>query len=165
MQRVLGYLFAAGAITLLVAVLWAILRFSVLSPRRLRNAQLRLRFPKVAELSRWSGIAIPPALEAAYRTDSRIEKSEFALVDPCVVPPKRWEIGHFIPLSVSDAMEWQKISGATGVPIATDLGKGVYILRSSGSIVLVGGSSGAEAIVAGSVAQFLGFTAQEALEA
>lgn len=121
----------------LVALLIAIIRFSLISPRRVRGAEARLRHPEPRGIQALVGFE-PPALLVEFFKNSRlVEETEFYLADNAVDPPKSWFIGGFTPLTRTDVAEQLKISGLSRViPIATDSGKGIYFVSSQGSVEL-----------------------------
>lgn len=130
---VLVALLLAGVV---VAVLATIMRFSIISSWRLRNARKRLRRPDPSSVERVCAFAPPPTLITFYRDSPLIDRVEFALVDRRQEPPRKWVIGGFYPLTGRDASEQRKTHGLTmGIPIADDLAKGVYFVAADGRIL------------------------------
>jgi len=86
-------------------LLGAITRFAIVSPAKTKASKSRLRRPE----------------------PEGIESMEFYLVDRSRQPPATWPIGAFSPLTKADVREKMKISRVTGIPIADDLDKGMYL--------------------------------------
>src|SRR5687768_16872136 len=124
-QLLVGLL-VAGVALLLLLLLWAVVRFGLVSPRRTRGATGRLRAPDAAAVGRVCGFPLPPAVAAFYRESDLVERTEFTLVDAAASPPARWSVGGFVPLTAADVREWRVVSGVPGVPIANDGDKGTY---------------------------------------
>jgi hypothetical protein len=145
-----------GATILLLA---AILRFSVVSAARTRGAEARLRNPDVDGVAEVCEFALSADLSALFREAPFITRTEFALVDNHHSPPRRWEVGGFIPLTKRDVKEARLVHRVRdGIPIATDLTKGTYILCRDGRIVLR--SAAGDKAVANSAVEFRTFTAE-----
>jgi len=124
------------AAALLLLVLGAIVRFSIVSPVRMRGAHDRLQDPDAAGVERVCGFPPPPDLVELYRDGALTRRSEFALVDTTREPARTWSFGGFYPLTGQDVMEQRKVHRiTTGIPIADDLDKGVYFVTRDGRIM------------------------------
>jgi len=146
----------------LVGVLWAIVRFSILSSRRTRGASARLRRPDLAGVERLCGFPLPPDLASFFLEDPMVERAEFQLVDTTKDPPIRWDIDGFFPLTPTDVREWRTISRVPGVPIAGDFDKGTYYIAPDGSIRLQSlNVKGRDVPVAANIGELRSFTATD----
>ena len=106
MGMLIGLLFLAFMVSLLVAIL----RFTIVSERRMRGAEGRLRSSQ-CNRSRWHRGFPPPAdLVAFYERAPFLDRKEFQLVDPAQEAGRAWDIGEFIPLTARDAREAMAIS-------------------------------------------------------
>lgn len=124
------------AIALLLLVLGAIVRFSILSSWRTRGANNRLSEPDVAGVERVCGFPPPADLVEMYRAGTLTSRVEFSLVDRTRQPHQTWFFGGFYPLTAGDVAEQRKIHGLTsGIPIADDLDKGVYFVTRDGAVM------------------------------
>lgn len=132
----LGAGVAVGAVASLVLLLYAIIRFSIVSPRRTRGWKRRLRHPETEGVHGVSGFQPSPDLIAFYRQAPFIELVEFYLVDRSKKPAVEWPVGAFNPLTPVDVREQMKISGVAGIPIADDLDKGTYFVTDTGAVML-----------------------------
>jgi hypothetical protein len=160
--QAIGYVVALLFIGGMLALLWSIVRFSLISRVKTGNAQDRLRHPDPAGVEKECGIDVPAELADLYTTAPFVERFEFELVDGHRQPPRVWPIGQFIPLSPIDAREWRVITRAPGVPLATDLDKGVYFLNANGQVWLDSPNiPGRRALVASTVAALRTFTFRE----
>ena len=154
-----GYLFVAIIVALLI--LGAIVRFSIVSPLRTRKSRELLRAPDLEGVARLSGLQLPEELARLYREAAFIERSECELVDTSKFPSVRWAIGAFNALTPDTVREWRSIAGVRGVPIATDLDKGVYFVDEAGAVVLASPNvMGNRVVVASTVDAFSSFQAQ-----
>ncbi len=145
---ILSWLFVGGCLFLL----WGIIRFSIVSKWRTRGATDFLRKPDIAGVSAACGFAVPSELGDFYREVAFIDQGEFDLVDPGQSPPKRWFIGEFLPLIPAVAKEWRAIGRVKGLPIATDMNKGIYCLSGSGAVTLESPNvAGGSVVVASSI--------------
>ena len=123
-------------VALLLLVLGAIVRFSIVSPLRTRHANNRLRDPDIAGVERICGFPPPADLVRLYRDGVLIDRVELSLVDESKQPQKTWFIGGFYPLTARDVSEQRKVHGISdGIPIADDLDKGVYFVTRDGRIM------------------------------
>lgn len=121
----------------LLVVLWAIMRFSIISPWKTKGAAGRLRSPEPAGVADLCGFPPPPELVELYLRAPFAERFEFELVDGGRQPPTSWPIGEFVPLTPLDVREARAVSGAKdGIPIAYDLDKGTYLVLRNGAVVL-----------------------------
>jgi len=131
----LNVVVAIIAIMMLALVLGAVVRFSVVSSWRTRNAEDRLSHPDVDGVERACGFPPPADLVRMYRERSLTTLAEFSLVDTARNPHQTWSFGGFYPLTYKDVSEQRKIHGiTTGIPIADDMAKGVYYVTSTGTI-------------------------------
>jgi hypothetical protein len=112
-------LVALVAVGLLLLLLGAIIRFSVISPRRTRGSRSRLRQPDAPGVADLCGFQPPADLVDLYRVTPFVERVEFQLVDERQSPPRRFDIGAFIPLTPRDVREARAVHGIRdGIPIA-----------------------------------------------
>ena len=133
----MGGLVAVLLVGFLLFLLGAIVRLSIISPRRTRGGGARLRDPDPAGVQTVCGFSPQPELVQMYRDSPIVTLAEAYLVDRSKTPPKAWFIGGFSPLTAADVLERRKISGVTsGIPIADDLGKGTYFVTPTGSVML-----------------------------
>ena len=111
-------------------LLWASIRFGVISNQRTRGWQNRLRQPQLEEVAAHWNVTLPAALETFYRETSWIERGEFRLARSASPSESRWHVHSFIPLTVRDLKQWIAITDAPGLPLATggDDGKSVFYL-------------------------------------
>lgn len=127
---------AVVALTLLLLVLGAIVRYSVVSSWRTRAAGNRVGHPDPVGVERVCGFAVPADLVQLYREGSLTRLVEFSLVDKSQQPNKIWFFGGFYPLTSQDVLEQRKLHGiTTGIPIADDLEKGVYFVVQDGRVM------------------------------
>jgi hypothetical protein len=155
MSEILAASLAMLLVCVALFVLWAIIRFGVVSARRTRGAAERLRRPDAGGVERVCGFGLPPALAAFYRESDLVERGEFAFIDGAVSPPARWFVGGFIPLAAQDVREWRVISGVPGVPIADDGDKGIYYVARNGAVRLASPNvPGRDILVTASAADF-----------
>jgi hypothetical protein len=147
----------------LLLILWAIVRFSIVSSVRTAGATQRLRSPDLAGASQAVGFAVPLELEEFFRNSPLVEKQECTLVDMASEPPRKWSLGGFYPLTRRDVSERLKIVGLRGVlPIASDLDKGVFAVAKNGEVEHWSpGSTWRSERVAGSIVEFSRFEARE----
>ena len=78
MGMLIGLLFLAFMAYLLVAIL----RFTIVSDRRTRGAEGRLRYPNATEVAGIVGFPPPADLVAFYERAPFLDRKEFQLVDP-----------------------------------------------------------------------------------
>ena len=127
---------AVVAVAILLLVVGAIVRFSIVSSWRTRGAGDRLSRPDAEGVERVCGFPPPGDLVQMYREGSLTRLVEVALVDKTQQPNKTWFIGGFYPLTSQDVLERRKIHGiTTGIPIADDMDKGVYFVTREGRIM------------------------------
>jgi hypothetical protein len=162
MSPMLGYFMAAILIGSGLLLLGAIVRFSILSPIRVRRSKSSLRHPDLAGVTEICGFNLPQELAALYRSAQYVERIEFELVDHSSKPPVVWPIGSFKPVTVPAVRESQAIHPVPGVPIADNLDKGVYYIDREGAIILASPELSNGAVrVASSVHEFGRFVARE----
>lgn len=151
---------AAVAVGLMVLLLGAIVRFSVISRLRTRGGRARLRQPEADGVAEVCGFRPPSDLVELYRTDPLVERVELQLVDERHRPPRRFDVGAFIPLTPRDVREARAVHGVhDAIPIADDGDKGSYVVLPSGEVVLRSPNvPGREVMVARSVSELRGFT-------
>lgn len=127
---------AVVAVVMLLLVLGAIVRFSIVSSWRTRDARDRLTQPDAAGVERVCGFPPPADLIQMYREGLLTRLAEFSLVDKSQQPNKTWFFGGFYPLTSPDILEQRKVHGITaGIPIADDMDKGVYFVSRDGKIM------------------------------
>jgi hypothetical protein len=127
---------AVLAVAILLLVLGAIVRFSIVSSWRTRGSSDRLSQLDAEGVERVCGFPVPEDLVELYREGSLTRLVEFSLVDRHQQPNKRWFFGGFYPLTSQDVLEQRKIHGiTTGIPIADDMDKGVYVVTREGTIM------------------------------
>ena len=132
----LAIIAAVVALAILLLVLGAIVRFSIVSSWRTRNASDRLRRPDSTDVERVCGFPPPASLVQMYQDGSLTRLVEFSLIDKIHQPGKKWFFGGFYPLTGQDVLEQRKIHGiTTGIPIADDMDKGVYFVTRDGRIM------------------------------
>jgi hypothetical protein len=148
----IGLLFLAFMVYLLVAIL----RFTIVSERRTRGAEGRLRYPNATEVAGIVGFPPPADLVAFYERAPFLDRKEFQLVDPTQEAGRAWDIGEFIPLTARDAREASAISSVKQLlPIAWDMDKGVYVVTPAGAVLLVSPNvPGRQVRVAANVREF-----------
>jgi hypothetical protein len=134
--RFVGTVATVFALFLLLLVLYAIVRFAIISPRKMKGAKGRLRDPDAENIGKISGIYPSAELVAFYRQAPFIEEVEFYLVDRSKEPAVSWFVGAFNPLTAPDVRERKKISGVPGIPIADDMDKGTYFVGGDGRVML-----------------------------
>lgn len=134
LKQLIGWTLSIAFVGVLLSVLAAIVRFSIISPLLTRGAEKRLRNPETRGLE--SLVGFPPGAELAsfFKKWPHLEKTEYYLVD--TANSAQWFIGGFIPLSKADVKEWLKVTGRHGIPIADDMNKGTYFVQSDGTIGL-----------------------------
>jgi len=132
----LGSLVTVVLIGFALMVLFAIVRFSIISPARTRGADRRLRHPQPDGIEQICSFSPSPGLVDFYRNADVIERTEFYFVDESKQPAAAWFIGGFTPLTPQDVRERVKIVRVDGIPIADDLDKGVYYMTRDGTIRL-----------------------------
>lgn len=142
----------------LLALLYAIVRFSIISPAKTRGAANRLRSPQADGIGAIVGFAPSPALVGFYREAPFIESIEFYLVDRSKTPPAVWPIGAFSPLTPQDVRENRTVVPVDGIPIADDMDKGTYYVTNRGAVRLWSPDVPANDVeVAPTISSFLGF--------
>jgi hypothetical protein len=157
---------AVGAITVgCLALLWAIVRFSIISPMRTRGADRRLRKPQPQEVEAKWKVNLPSSLVPLFREHPIVEKSEFYLAPDASDRDRLLYVYSFIPLTVLDVSEAKKSSGVPGIPIAFE-DKGTYYLpdsalRGEGPVPVVLRQYRKDTQVAASVDEFFGYTVTE----
>jgi len=149
-------------------LLWGIVRFAIVSPRRTRGWQSRLRKPRLAEIeSKW-GVRLPSELESFFQTGV-VERSEFYLAPSGSDRSRWWYIAHFIPLTARDVSEWIASTSVPGIPIALDAGKGTYYLpfetlragKSPAVLLRTGGRKAKDTEIASSIERFMQYQPME----
>jgi hypothetical protein len=159
-KDIFAWLITAIFVGALLALLYAIIRYSVISPFLTRGRSSRLRKPNIDGMRSLVGFAPAFSLVNFYRNWPHLEKTEYYLVDS--LKKANWFIGAFMPLSKIDAREWINVSGKHGVPIATDMNKGTYFVTSAGAIELWSPNvEGGQAKVADSIEELMQFRAAE----
>jgi len=119
----------------LLALLFVIVRFSIVSSSKTRAAAKRIHTPQVDGVEQIVGFPPPTELLALYQAPL-VDSKEFYLVDRAKTPPAIWAIGAFNPLTAQDVRERKKIVEVDGIPIADDLDKGMYYVTRDGSVRL-----------------------------
>jgi hypothetical protein len=146
------------AVAPLLLLLWSILRFSIISQWRTRGAEKRLRRPLSREVERTCGFSPPRELVEMYKKAPFVEMTEFHMVDRSKTPVKAWLIGGFSPLTAVDILERRAASGVSeGIPIADDLGQGVYLVTRDGAVIFRENGSDDPEEVATGAREFAGF--------
>jgi hypothetical protein len=121
---------------LLLLVLIAIIRFSLVSSLRMRGTADRLQQHDADAVERICGFPPPIDLLQMYREGRLPRLVEFSLIDKSQQPSKTWFVGGFYPLTGPDVLEQRKIHGISdGIPMADDLGEGVYFVDRHGAIL------------------------------
>jgi hypothetical protein len=156
-KQIFAVALTVGLVAICLAVLWAIIRFSIISPRRTQGGQDRLRSPDPTGVARVTGTHLSDELVAFYRSSPVITRTEFRLVDSSQTPPRDWFIGCFVPLTALDSKEHRAISNVPGVPIATDLDGGYYYLDATNRILLRQPHTKSDLLVAQTAAQFASY--------
>jgi hypothetical protein len=156
-------LVALVAVVLLLLLPGGIVRFSVISAARARASRSRLRQPDAPGVAGLCGFHPPADLVDLYRVMPFVERVEFQLVDERQSPPRRFDVGAFIPLTPRDVREARAVHGIRdGIPIADDGDMGSYVLLPSGAIVLRSPNvPGREVAVAASASELKAFTPAE----
>lgn len=132
----LNIIVAIIAFSLLLLLLLAIFRFSIVSSARMRGAGYRLTRPDAAGVERVCGFPPPSDLVQMYREGLLTRHVEVTLVDKTQQPNKMWFFGGFYPLTSQDVLEQRKVHGITsGIPIADDMDKGVYLVNRDGRVM------------------------------
>ena len=129
-KQILSWVITIGIIFFCLVLLWAFVRFSVISQWRTRGWQKRLRQPQVDTVAAHWQVQLPAVLESFYRSSDVIELEEFCLTGSVSPPATKWFVHGFIPFTVVDLSEWIRITGVPGLPIATggEDGKSTYYL-------------------------------------
>jgi hypothetical protein len=159
---VLAVVFVAGGIAVLLAIVW----FSIISPRKRRGSHLRLHTPNPAEVAAKWNVKLPTALEELY-AGTLVDGAEVCLAAPGA--DRSWHFYEFIPLTVADISEALKISRVPGLPIALDGDKGTYYLpferlkegQTAPVLLRLPGGKREDVQVSSSVEQFLKFEMRE----
>jgi hypothetical protein len=155
--------------TFLIAFLWFIIRWGIISERRTRREWKRLRDPCLQELEAEWGITLPGELAAFYRTSDVVDRSEFYFVPPDVERP-RWFIMGFYPLTKVFVAEEIKATGLPGIPIANDADSiaQYYLpftsLRQGAVPIVVRRDSGGKEVEVAPLSEFLRFRVVELRE-
>ena len=155
----LSGLLAAVFVLGLLLVLFGIVRWSIVSSIRTRGGAARLRRPDPDGVARLTGIPVERSLCEMYQADDRVSRESLVLVDGA---GKEWWVGAFFPLAVPDVSEWRKLTRVTGIPIASDMLKGVYYVTATGAVRLQSPEGDVE--VARSIPEFRGFEERESSE-
>lgn len=135
--------FIIGAIFMVVmtiggiALIWAIIRFSLLGRLKGTRRDRSLADQDPAGMSSVFGISISPSVAARYRM----------LDDPYAPRVFNGEPGggaviavsQLIPMNPVAVREWRKITGVPGIPIALDYAKGVLYIEDRGQNKQAGG--------------------------
>src|SRR5262249_20024378 len=118
--------------------------------------------PEPESVASLVGFPPPDDLIRMYRERGWVEWLEFRLLDPHAMPPRLWEIGAFIPMTVRDIREARLVHHIRdGIPIADDMDKGCYLVVPNGAVVLRGPNvPDGEVRVADTVGELLAFTAR-----
>ncbi len=156
-------LILVAALVPLIAILWAIVRFSIVSPKRTAGAATRLRAPDLIGAAKAAGFHPPPEIEEFYLESPLVEMQECVLIDSSKQPPREWPLARFFPISEVDVAERLAVAGLSGVlPIASDLEKGVFAISSNGTVELwTPGASWSTQKVASSILEFSRFESRE----
>lgn len=138
MSQVAGITLGITAVGLLLLLLYAVLRFSVVSSLRTKGARTRLRRPEPGGIAKVCGFSPPEELVDFYLRCPFVESMEFYLVDRSTAPVTCWAIGEFSPLTIQDVREQRAILGPKlkGIPIGSDMGKGGYYVSKNGAVML-----------------------------
>ena len=132
-MKLIAGIVTAVFIGALLLTLLAIVRWSIISPIRTRASRARLQQPDAEGVARLCGMPVPSDLVEFYRTDPRVAAESLTLRAP---DGHEWDLGAFNPLCVPDVTEWRKVSRVPGIPIATDILKGVYYVSAEGAVML-----------------------------
>lgn len=142
---------------LLLVLLWAVFRFSIVSPLITSGGDDDLQTPDCLGVERLLGRRLPFGTAEFYSRTSFVPLKEFRLIGPTSTS-KVWEIGQFLPLTPRHVKENQKIHGVSDLPLATDSDKGVYVLLPTGHIVHRAGDGTEPDTVASSLLEFSQFS-------
>jgi hypothetical protein len=126
-QQMIGWI---GSFVLVgggLLLLRAILRFSIISPRRTRGWKNRLHQPNLPEVESTWKVQLPRSLESLFQSNI-VELSEVYLSPAGIGGSARWYVARFIPFTSRDLAEWIKITSVPGFPLAIDGDEGVYYL-------------------------------------
>lgn len=138
MSEILKFIFAILFLAGCVAVLAAIVRFSIISAFKRRGWKTRLHTPNISEVEAKWNVKLPAVVGALYAS-AMVESAETNFAEPG--RSREWHFHGFIPLTVRDLSEWLKITRVPGLPIARDGEAGTYYLPfaklGEGSIVPV----------------------------
>lgn len=158
-SEVVGQIVALGLVAGLVVLLASIVRFSIVSSFRMRNANARIRSPSLAAVERVIGFRPPAEMESFYRDSRLVSKRDIVLVGSGEPVAEKWEISFFIPMSAVDVNEWRRIGGVDGIPFASDGNKGIYYVARDRSVRLASPNvPGGEVTVVANFAEFTGLT-------
>ena len=135
MNQIVGWVVFSFAAIGGVVLCWGVIRFGLVSDRRLRGARKYLRTPDIETISRLVGKTSQDEVVAFYETAPWLEGTEIALAESLAEGARVWEIGEFIPPTHGAIGEWQAILGLTDLPLATDQDKGYYFLSADGPIL------------------------------
>lgn len=88
----------------IASVLWAWIRFALISPRRLRGSRGRLLHPDLEGIESAWKVSLPRSLLSVYREGGVAELTETEIAHPMRIV-SRWYIAGFLPLTADDATE------------------------------------------------------------
>jgi hypothetical protein len=144
-------------------LLWAVVRFSIVSSRRMKGAEDRLRSPDPTGVETVCGFRPSADLVDLYRNAPMMTRSELILVDHSSDSARTWSIGGFFPLTAPDVSEMRAVTGVRdGIPIADDMEKGTYFAAKDGRILFRPPGAGMPDIeVAPSASVLAGFEIRE----
>ena len=156
MGMLIGLLFLA----FMVFVLVTILRFTIVSEKRMRGAEDQLRHPAPSEVAGIVGFAPPADLVPFFEQAPFVDRRDFQLADSA---DRAWDIGRFIPLTARYVREAMAISSVKhAIPIAWDMDKGVYVVTPEGAVILDSPNvPGRQVQVAANVREFERFEPRE----
>jgi len=160
--EIFGQVLALGFVAGLLALLVAIVRFSIISGARARGAASRIRAPDVLAVEQVVGFAPPVALASFYLCSELVARRDVVLTDSSSGALRRWSVSEFIPMTALDVREWRTIAGVDGLPLASDGDKGVYYVALDGSVQLKSPNlEGGRTLVARSFDEFAHFNQGE----
>ena len=107
-----------------VGLLIVIIRFSVISGVITRGSKRRIRNPDHGSIKNKLGYDAPIELLDFFKNHPAAELDEISVKNR--LSGQTISICNFIPFSIVDIRECRKVTGCSGIPLATDFEKGVY---------------------------------------
>ena len=107
-----------------VGLLITIIRLSIISGIKTRGSNRRIRNPDLGSIKDGLGYTAPTELLDFFKNHPAAQLNEISVKNR--LSGQIISICNFIPFSLIDIEECRKVTGCSGVPLATDFEKGVY---------------------------------------